>query len=164
MQIYGRRYYKRYRYFSTKCFYPIDIHQPFISLHFLTHGLNKLWIKNIRKKLSDTFKKQNWNLLYSSQTRRKQRSSSSSNYLHNSCIALTSVYIAFRLLFSVSQSCLTLYSSMNCSMPGFPVLHYLSEFAQTHVHQVSDAIQPSHPLSAHSLCCPQSYPASVVFQ
>ena len=35
---------------------------------------------------------------------------------------------------------------MNCSMPGFPVLHYLLEFAQTHVHWVSDAIQPSHPL------------------
>ena len=35
---------------------------------------------------------------------------------------------------------------MDCSMPGFPVLHYLLEFAQTHVHCVSDAIQPSHPL------------------
>ena len=35
---------------------------------------------------------------------------------------------------------------MNCSMPGFPVFHYLPEFAQTHVHWVSDAIQPSHPL------------------
>ena len=36
---------------------------------------------------------------------------------------------------------------MNCSIPGFHVLHYLPEFAQTHVHWVSDAIQPSHPLS-----------------
>ena len=35
---------------------------------------------------------------------------------------------------------------MDCSMSGFPIFHYLSEFAQTHVHQVSDAIQPSHPL------------------
>ena len=35
---------------------------------------------------------------------------------------------------------------MNCSMPGFPVLHSLSEFAQVHVHWVSGAIQPSHPL------------------
>ena len=35
---------------------------------------------------------------------------------------------------------------MDCSMPGFPVLHYLPEFAQTHVHWVSDAIHPSHPL------------------
>jgi len=39
---------------------------------------------------------------------------------------------------------------MNCSTPGFPVLHHLPEFAQTHVHQVSDAIQPSHPLSTPS--------------
>ena len=35
---------------------------------------------------------------------------------------------------------------MDCSMPGFPVLYYLLEFAQTHVHCIGDAIQPSHPL------------------
>ena len=39
---------------------------------------------------------------------------------------------------------------MACGMPGFPVLHYLPEFAQTHVHWVGDAIQPSHPLSSPS--------------
>ena len=48
---------------------------------------------------------------------------------------------------SVTQSCLTLADPTVCSMPGFPVPHYFSEFAQTHVHWVSDAIQPSHPLS-----------------
>ena len=48
---------------------------------------------------------------------------------------------------SVAQSCLTLCDPMNCSTPGLPVLHYLPEFTQTHVHRVSDAIQPSHPLS-----------------
>ena len=47
---------------------------------------------------------------------------------------------------SVAQSCLTLYNLMECSMPGFPVHHKLPEFASTHVHQVSDAIHPSHPL------------------
>ena len=47
---------------------------------------------------------------------------------------------------SVSQSCLTLCDPMGCSMPGFPVLHHLPEFAQTHVHWVSDAIWSSHPL------------------
>ena len=36
---------------------------------------------------------------------------------------------------------------MDCSTPGFPVHHQLPEFAQTHVHRISDAIQPSHPLS-----------------
>ena len=45
-----------------------------------------------------------------------------------------------------SLSCVWLCDPMNCSMPGFPVLHYLLEFAQTHVHWIDDAIQPSHPL------------------
>ena len=44
----------------------------------------------------------------------------------------------------------TLCNPMDCSTPGFPVPHYLWEFAQTHVHWVSDAIQPSHPLSPTS--------------
>ena len=51
---------------------------------------------------------------------------------------------------SVTQSCLTLCNPLDCSAPGFPVFHYLPEFAQTHVHWVSDAIQPSHPLSPPS--------------
>ena len=56
------------------------------------------------------------------------------------------------LLFSsTAQSCPTLCDPMNCSMPGFPVHHQLLELAQTHVHRVGDAIQPSHPLSFPSL-------------
>ena len=51
---------------------------------------------------------------------------------------------------SVAQSCPALCDTINCSTPGFPVLHYLLEFAQTHVHWVSKAIQPSHPLSPPS--------------
>ena len=51
---------------------------------------------------------------------------------------------------SVSQSCLTLCDPMNRSTPGLPVRHQLPEFTQTHVHRVSDAIQPSHPLSSPS--------------
>ena len=51
---------------------------------------------------------------------------------------------------SVAKSCPTPCDPMNCSMPGFPVLHYLPEFAQTHVHWICDAIQPSHPLSSPS--------------
>ena len=50
----------------------------------------------------------------------------------------------------VPKSCPTLYNPMNCSMPSFPVLHYLLEFAQTHVHWVGGAIQPPHPLSPPS--------------
>ena len=51
---------------------------------------------------------------------------------------------------SVAQSCPTLCNPMDCSVPGFPVHHQLLEIAQTHVHQVSDTIQPSHPLSPAS--------------
>ena len=47
------------------------------------------------------------------------------------------------LYFSVAQSCPTLCDPMDCRTPGFPVLHYLPELAQTHVHWLSDAIQPS---------------------
>ena len=49
---------------------------------------------------------------------------------------------------SVAQSCPTLCDPMNRSTPGLPVHHQLPEFTQTHVHRVSDAIQPSHPLSS----------------
>ena len=51
---------------------------------------------------------------------------------------------------SVAQSCPTHCDPMNSSMPGLPVQHQLPEFTQTHVHRVSDAIQPSHPLSSPS--------------
>ena len=47
---------------------------------------------------------------------------------------------------SATQSCPTLHDPMNHSMPGLPVHHQLPESTQTHVHRVSDAIQPSHPL------------------
>ena len=51
---------------------------------------------------------------------------------------------------SVARSCLTLCDPMDCSTPGFPVHHQLPEFTQTHVYQVGDAIQPSHPLTSPS--------------
>ena len=64
---------------------------------------------------------------------------------------------------SVSQSCPTLCDPMNRSTPGLPVHHHLSEFTQTHVHRVRDAIQPSHPRSSPSPNCPQSLSASESF-
>ena len=51
---------------------------------------------------------------------------------------------------SVAQSCLTVCDPTDCSTPGFSVHHQLLELAQTHVYWVSDAIQPSHPLSSPS--------------
>ena len=61
---------------------------------------------------------------------------------------------------SVAQSCPTFCDPMDCNMPGFPVLHQLPELAQTHVHRVSDAIQPSHPLSSPSPPSCNLFPAS----
>ena len=62
---------------------------------------------------------------------------------HSKC----SISIQFIL---VTQLCLTLCYRMDGSTPGFPVHHQLLELAQTHVHQVGDAIQSSHPLSSSS--------------
>ena len=55
---------------------------------------------------------------------------------------------------SVAQSCTTLCNPMNRSTPRLPVHHQFLEFTQTHIHQVSDAIQPSHPLSSPSPLAP----------
>ena len=63
---------------------------------------------------------------------------------------------------SVAKSCPTLCDPMDRSTPGFPVLHYLPEYAHTHARWVSDPIQPSHPLTSFSFC-PQSFPASGSF-
>ena len=59
----------------------------------------------------------------------------------------------------VTYSCLNLSDSMDCSTPGFPVLHHFPEFAQTQVRWVDDAIQPSHPLLLLFFSCLQSFPA-----
>ena len=65
---------------------------------------------------------------------------------------------------SVAQSCPTLCDPMNRSTPGLPVHHQLPEFTQTHVHQVSDAIQPSHPLSSPSSPAPNPSQHQGLFQ
>ena len=60
----------------------------------------------------------------------------------------------------VTKFCPALCDPMDCNMPGLPVLHYLPEFVQTHVHWISDAIQPSCPLSSPS---PPAFPSIRVF-
>ena len=65
---------------------------------------------------------------------------------------------------SVARSCLTLCNPMNCSTPGLPVHHQLLEFTETHVHRVSDAIQPSHPLSSPSPPAPNPSQNQSLFQ
>ena len=69
---------------------------------------------------------------------------------------------------SVAKSCLTLCNPMDCNTPGFPVPNHLPEFAQVHVHWISDAIQPAHPLSppsppALNLPASESFPRSQLF-
>ena len=63
-----------------------------------------------------------------------------------------------------AQSCPTLCDPMNHSMPGLPVHHHLLEFIQTHVHRVSDDIQPSHPLSSPSPPAPNPSQHQSLFQ
>ena len=65
---------------------------------------------------------------------------------------------------SVTQSCPTVCNPMNRSMPGLPVHHQLPEFARTHVHRVSDVIQPSHPLSSPSPLAPNPSQHQSLFQ
>ena len=65
---------------------------------------------------------------------------------------------------SVAQQHLTLFDPMNCSTPGLPVHHQLLEFTQTHVHRVSNAIQPSHPLSSPSPPAPNPSQHQSLFQ
>ena len=79
----------------------------------------------------------------------------------NACVC-ASLFSSARFS-SVAQSCPTLCDPMNRSTPGLPVHRQLPEFTQTHVHQVSDAIQPSHPLVIPFSSCPQSLPASESF-
>ena len=74
---------------------------------------------------------------------------------------ISSVSVQFS---SVTQSCPTLCNPMNCSTPGLPVHHQLPESTQTHVHQVDDAIQSSHPLSSPSPPAPNPSQHQSLFQ
>ena len=65
---------------------------------------------------------------------------------------------------SVTQSCPTLCNPMDCRTPGFLIHHQLPELAQTHVHWVGDAIQPSHPLSSPSPPVPNPSQHQGLFQ
>ena len=80
-------------------------------------------------------------------------------WISESCMLAKS--LQFR---SVAQSCPTLCDPMNRSTPGLPVHHHLPEFTQTHVHRVSDAIQPPHPLSSPSPSAPNPSQHQSLFQ
>ena len=75
-------------------------------------------------------------------------------------IALESSVLSLNAFVVQSLSLVRLFvTTMDCSRPGFPILHYLPEFAQTHVHCVSDDTQPSHPLSPSFLHMPSIFPS-----
>ena len=82
-------------------------------------------------------------------------------YWIGSHFLLQYTYIQFS---SVAQSCPTLCNPVNRSTPGLPVHHQLPEFTQTHIHGVSDAIQPSHPLSSPSPPAPNPSQHQSLFQ
>ena len=73
-------------------------------------------------------------------------------------------YASLSQFSSVAQSCPTLWDPMNHSTPGLPVHHQRPEFTQTHAHQVSDAIQPSHPLLSPSPLAPNPSQHQSLFQ
>ena len=77
---------------------------------------------------------------------------------------MTAVLFNVSQIRSVAQSCPTLCDTINHSMSGLPVHHQLPKFTPTHVHQVSDVIQPSHPLSSPSPLAPNPSQHQSLFQ
>ena len=91
---------------------------------------------------------------------KKMKSDTVSTFPSSTChevMGLDANYQNMSKFSSVAQSCPTLCDPMNCSTPGLPVHHQLPAFTQTHGHRISDAIQPSHPLSSPSP--PAPYPS-----
>ena len=85
----------------------------------------------------------------------------------SACRTASSELVSKLIQFSSVQSlsCVQLFATpMNCSTPGLPVHHQLPEFTQTHIHWVSDAIQPSHPLSSPSPPAPTTFQHQSLFQ
>ena len=81
-----------------------------------------------------------------------------------SCSVLSDSFSLHVQFSSVAQSCPTLCNPMNHSTPGLSVHHQLPEFTQTHIHRVSDAIQPAHPLSSPSPSAPNPSQYQSFFQ
>ena len=88
----------------------------------------------------------------------------SRTFTNSSCISAKCTLTYSVQFSSVAQSCQTLCYPMNRSTPGLPVHHQLLEFTQTHIHRVSDVIQPSHPLSSPSAPAPNPSQHQSLFQ
>ena len=104
-------------------------------------------IKKLSKSL--TLEMPQIQLLFSHMNYPCYRNSPNTHFIHRTPFIISysvESYVSSAQFRSVAQLCLTLCNPMDCSTPVFPVLHHLPELAQTFVHWVSDAIQPSHPL------------------
>ena len=88
----------------------------------------------------------------------------SSTFSLSPSLIFESLFIRSDQIRSVAQSCPTLCDPMNRSTTGLTVHHQLPEFTQTHIHRVSDAIQPSHPLSSPSPPAPNPSQHQSLFQ
>ena len=132
-------------------FWPHHLGDPMVLHRFMVD--DGLWVSTLLSLTS---------MLQGRPTRfwNKSMLSAGENQFFRRCTwALSSVQFS-----SVAQSCPTLCDPMNRSMPGLLVHHQLPEFTQTHVHQVSDAIQPSHPLSSLSPPAPNPSQHQSLFQ
>ena len=103
-----------------------------------------------------------------SPTQRVEDSDGKSKFLTFNCTICIWLFCMYQIrsdqIRSVAQSCPTLCDPMNRSTPGLPVHHQLPEFTQIHVQRVSDAIQPSHPLSSPSPPAPNPSQDQSLFQ
>ena len=96
-----------------------------------------------------------WTILILRRVRKSRDVNEFMNCSHKDCLITRESFLEIKVVLapsvqfsSFTQSCPNLCNPRDCSTPCFPVHHQLLELAQTHVHQVNDAIQPSHPLSS----------------
>ena len=115
--------------------------------------LQPLRMRLVRKKCSVNWRHIDWH------HKRAEVSMKKAIYCHPAYLTYMQSSVRFN---SVTPLCPTRCDPMDCSMPGLPVHHQLPELTQTHAHWVSDAIQPSHPLSS-PLLLPSIFPSIRVF-
>ena len=120
------------------------------------------WEDSLEKEIATHSSTLAWKILWTEEPCRLQ-STGSQRVRHNRATSLSLNCYSVQFS-SVAQSCPTLCNPMNCSMPDLPVHHQRPEFTQTHLHRVSDAIQPSHPLSSPSPPAPNSSQHQNLFQ
>ena len=108
------------------------------------------WLSSSSSKLAEQRLQYTWQIIYLVFTELVQKVVKQTTISCRNNLQIWFLELPHCFCSPVAQSCLTLCSPLDYSMPGFPVLHHLPEVAQTHDHWISDAIQPPHPLSSPS--------------